>query len=142
MNPKTCRAKIDKFLIKITDGRCFLLTEKTNSAFRVALFLSKCKFLFWRSLRRIRNSEQKQTASAPRDLPKNIFCKLGNDVLSTSNRYRPFQVLGVSPLERTHFSESDSCLYELLRRPNDHQNVKFVCPENAEIASIHAFVFS
>ena len=38
----------------------------------------------------------------------------------------------MSPLERAHFSESDSCLYELLRRPNDHQNVKFVCPENAQ----------
>ena len=104
--------------------------------------MSKCKFLFWGSLRRMRGPEQKQTVPAPRDLPNNIFCEFWNDVLSTSNRYRPFQVLRVSPLERTHVSESDSCLYELLRRPNGHQNVKFVCPENAEIATIRAFLFS
>ena len=62
----------------------------------------------------------------------NIFSKFWNDVLRTSNRYRPIQELKVSPLERVHFSESDSCLYELLRHPNDHQNVKFVCPGNAQ----------
>ena len=89
--------------MKINAERRFSLTEKSNLTFRVSFFLSKCQSLFWKSLRRIRTSEQKLSILAPWNLPSFNFCKFWNDVLSTSNRYRPIQELKVSPLERAHF---------------------------------------